>query len=164
LLEVIDPQKGDVITRWVVGFEGGDMTAGRLYFSGLLLDSLGFSTLLLGSGEGTGEWAAHNAYLIVLQENGVWAALVLVLASFIMLQKAWKGTAITTRIRESHHLELVAPLIVVAWIVILAMNWGQLNQSFPWVFLSLAFMSSRVHPSSILRRMKTETHSPTSFK
>ena len=136
-----DPDRGDLISRFAFGVQLQDQSEGsRLYFTKRLLNSLDFSMFLFGTGEGTGEWAAHNAYLIVLQEDGLYALILLVLSSLFMLFKALKKPAKLSNQLKLVCIEKASLLIVVTWIGTITMNWAQLNQAFPWVFLAFVIV------------------------
>jgi len=148
LMENRNPYEGNAITRLVNVFRTSSFLsgAGRGDYIKRLLHSIDWgSAILLGSGEGSGDWAAHNAYLIVLQENGLWATLCLLFFSLLMFAKTLKNAAISMKVRQPDYLAIAASSIVLAWIFLITMNWAQLNQSFPWVFLSLAFTSFKLN-------------------
>ena len=44
---------------------------------------------------------------------------------------------------EVDPLALAGPFIIISWLLMLGLNWAQLNQSFSWVFLTLAVMPFR---------------------
>ncbi len=129
-----------VFDRLELGIQRGDIGATRIASSKRLLSSLDCRTLLLGAGEGSGWWSSHNAFLIVMYENGLWAVVVLFSAGYLMLIKTFKDASRSIKLKLHDPVAVAKPLIVLSWMLMLAMNWAQLNQSFPWIFIALVLM------------------------
>ena len=102
-----------------------------------MLSKLSYKTLVLGEGEGDGYWSAHNAWIIVIYENGVWAVMFLFFAGYLMFIKAFKNARRFSKQKIFDPQVIAGPLIVISWLLMITINWAQLNQSFPWIFLAL---------------------------
>jgi len=126
--------------RLASGIQTGSFGKARWDTSEQMLLSLDYEILLFGFGEGTGLWTAHNAYIIVLYENGLWAVLALVSAGYLMLIKNVKNANRSIKLKLNDPVVVARPLIVLSWMLMIGMNWAQLNQSFPWIFLALVLM------------------------
>ena len=133
-------KRGDIIARLVIAKTKQDFSSGRLDYYYKIYNSLDFHTLMFGAGEGSGDWASHNAYLIVLQENGLLCLIMLIVFSFMLIKK----TLITTLncFEYSNSLDISSIFIVVSWILLMASNWAQMNEPFCWMFLGYAVISS----------------------
>ena len=143
---VNNPYKGDLISRFAFGIQITDDNS-RLFYIRRLLDSLDSSVFLFGTGEGTGEWGAHNAYLITLQEDGLFAFILLVFASLFMLIKSFSRSVKHSIHLKFNYIENAPYLIVLTWIGVITLNWSQLNQAFPWVFLVFVVIFTDGHLS-----------------
>jgi len=137
---------GDVLSRVLVGLQDTDrfieFLGVRASSSMQMVSSYDYNVFFLGFGEGTGWWSSHNAFLIVLYENGLWALLALCFAGLLMLSRTFRNAGLTLRHRKRDPLAVAGPLIIISWALMLWLNWAQMNQSFTWVFLSLAMMPS----------------------
>ncbi|MDA2934521.1 hypothetical protein MYX82_09270 [Acidobacteria bacterium AH-259-D05] len=135
----------DVLRRVLVGLQHTDEFTDlwvRTGSSMQMVSSYDYNVFLLGFGEGTGWWSSHNAFLIVLYENGLWALLALCFAGLLMLWRTFRSAGLTIRLRKRDPLAVAGPLIIISWVLMLWLNWAQINQSLTWVFLSLALMPS----------------------
>ena len=65
------------------------------------------------------------------------------MAGCLMLIRSFKNAKRSIKQKISNPQVLAGPLIIVSWILMLLINWAQLNQSFPWVFLALVIMQPR---------------------
>jgi hypothetical protein len=131
---------------------GPKMLGTRYTSSQIMLSELSYKTLVLGEGEGEGYWSAHNAWIIVIYENGVWAVMFLFFAGYLMFIKAFKNARRFSKQKIFDPQVIAGPLIVISWLLMLTINWAQLNQSFPWIFLALVTMPPRLVP---LQRKRT---------
>lgn len=134
-------KESDLLSRLGYSIFTEDMSNSRFIYYKKIIDSLDYSMFLFGSGEASSEWGSHNAFLIVLKENGLYALILLILVSLIMFVKAWKKSKEPSNILEIAKMEKASILIVAVWIVVITMNWAQLNQNFSWVFLSLVLIN-----------------------
>ena len=123
--------------------ESGDIKGARYYNALNMLKTLSYKTLIIGEGEGEGWWSSHNAYLIVLYENGVWSLLSLIGAGILMFLNSFKKAVKSLNFPRIDHLALASVFIVISWFLMIGINWAQLNQSFPWIFLAIAVMSTK---------------------
>jgi len=139
------PSGSDVFMRVLVGLQGTEEFTDlgvRTASSMQMVSSYDYNVLLLGFGEGTGWWSSHNAFLIVFYENGLWALLALCFAGLLMLARTFRNAGLTIGLRIRDPLAVAGPLIIISWVLMLLLNWAQMNQSVTWVFLSLALMPS----------------------
>lgn len=131
-------QQMNIFARFALD-EGGDPTGGRLYYIQELLRNMTPYSFLFGMGEGAGIVTAHNAFLIVLNQNGVFTLLLLVTFSLLLLI----GSAVLT-IRQKapflYYLGVASTCIAATWIGLIAMNWAQLNQSLSFMYLVIPLM------------------------
>ena len=106
--------------------------------------------MFFGSGEGTGEWAAHNAFLIVLQEDGLWASLLLVALSALLIRHGLRVRRLVRRVdsQDARRLAAVPFVLGAIWVPMIFFNWAQLNQSLGWAFIALALC-----PTALMRPM-----------
>ncbi len=127
-----------------------DQTGGRVRMMQELISGLNASSLALGKGEGTGYWSAHNAWLIVLEENGIWAVFLLLGGSitFIVYSNRFANPPpVAPHLARVNPLlspmvlaaREAAPVLVGLWVFFITVNWAQLNQNACWIFLTLAF-------------------------
>lgn len=117
---------------------GGDVTGGRLYWIQEVLDSMTLYSIVFGVGEGSGILTAHNAFLIVLNQNGIAGILLLVAFSCGLLLAITKITFAQPR-NMIFYTGLGAMCVVSTWIGLIFMNWAQLNQSLSFMYLALPF-------------------------
>lgn len=143
IFDISNRMRGQVFDRFAESIQTGDFGGARVSSSMSMISSLNINTLFLGAGEGSGWWSSHNAYLIVLYENGLSAAIVLISVSCLMLIKTYKNANRHIKLNNYDPVAIAGPLIVISWILMIGMNWAQLNQSFPWIFLALILMPSR---------------------
>ena len=149
IISTVDPAiinyftQGDLLVRLALAADNTDFSSGRSIYYMDWWKSLDIFTLMLGSGDGTGEWSTHNAYLIVIQENGLLAGIVLLSLTLIITKQSWKKSFRSIRNLLPDSIDTSAILIVVGWISLIAMNWAQLNEPFCWVFLSLAMLPTK---------------------
>lgn len=151
-LRVLDIQVREELTvmpetasyRMLRGIAEGDVTGGRLRFMRIAVANLPRGAgLLFGTGEGTGIHATHNAFLIVLSENGfvgvgclVWLLMLLFLFS---LREA------VTRPRHDRVMRGLSCLgVIVTWFCLITVNWAQLNQQLSFVFLAFPLLLANI--------------------
>lgn len=126
--------------RYETGMAYGDLSGGRIGYMRELLGTVNLDNIAFGIGEGMGIHAAHNAYLITLQEDGLIGLLFLVWLSFYFLYK-------TSVVRWGAQpgspyfpLKVSAIGIVLVWILLIFINWAQMNVSLSFLYLPAALM------------------------
>ncbi|NLF51099.1 MAG: hypothetical protein GX577_08175 [Leptolinea sp.] len=150
LTEAVE-DSGELGSRLARALEGEGLLAlgGRKFACEDLISSLGWNNLLLGFGEGYGHdvgvglgmlVSCHNAYLIVLLENG---ALAFLLLCFISIEMFIGTCRIPTSLfpgfsSEIELYRIVLPGWVVIWICSIFVNWTQMNMAACWPFLAVA--------------------------
>lgn len=140
--------------RILLRMVSGDFSSGRVFNSQLIIESLDKRVLLFGQGEGSGEWSAHNAFLIVLQENGIWALTFLILGSASLLFRTQRNLKSLPSLDTPYHILESAPLLSLSWICFITFNWAQLNQSASWVFLAIA-LAGQFSPKRMISPIMT---------
>jgi hypothetical protein len=139
----VDAQTAVALSRLSAATQTGDISGGRFEWYQRLFSELDEDTFLLGRGEGAAFSAdvvtAHNAFLVVLFENGLWALLLLVVALAVMLRGALADQRNRQAVVPRAWAE-AGPLIVVTWILLIGINWAQMNQVYIWPFLTFAFV------------------------
>lgn len=128
-----------LVVRTTKEMDSGEIGGGRLQYSVKLIQSLGAETFLLGIGEGSGEWTAHNAYLITLQEAGLLAAMLLLMLTVGLLLKNQAMLRRAIRRRTPLAFPTIGALMSLVWVMLISMNWAQLNQNQIWPFLVFVF-------------------------
>ncbi|HAH32841.1 MAG TPA: hypothetical protein DCL44_11065 [Elusimicrobia bacterium] len=129
-----------VFDRTVKGMESDKPTGGRLEYSLQTLENIKLKHLLFGVGEGMGVHVAHNAYVIVLEEDGLVGLVCLLWLSVFFVYK-------TTRYLSKKYCYGDMPLnissagVVLVWIVLIFINWAQLNVSISYLYLAIPLMN-----------------------
>ena len=116
-----------------------DPTGGRGEGIGELMDSLSEATIVFGKGENRGTHWAHNAYLITLEELGIIGLAVLVRWSILLVVNPLRRLRAQTG-KELSGVGVAAGAVSVTWIVLITINWAQLNQSVSFMFLPLPLL------------------------
>lgn len=128
-----------VIERTRLDRERGDVSSGRAYYIDQLLSELTVEMVVFGKGEGRSLHAAHNAYLIVLAENGIVGLFFLLMLSIVLFVKVRKR--VHTRSTEaSFHWGISSMGVVLGWVFLLFSNWAQLNQHLSYLFLAIPLL------------------------
>lgn len=150
----LDPRSAGTLARVVQATESGDVSGGRFQNYRLLAGQLNADAFLLGRGDGFAFAAdaigAHNGYLVVLLDDGMWALGLLMAALIATFWGAFRAGRHPTEQGTDRRLSQAGLLVVVVWILLVGMNWAQLNQAFAWPFLALAFMSC-ARPRTVAR-------------
>jgi len=116
----------------------------RSYFYHLILSKLKVENIPFGEGEGSSTQAGvitvHNAFLITLFEMGVVGLFLLITFLGIFLKSTWISYK---RYRGNPNVLycLSSVFVVIAWIILIFINWAQLNQSVSYFFLAYPIIS-----------------------
>jgi hypothetical protein len=118
---------------------GGDVTGGRLYWIQELIEGITPYIAIFGIGEGAGILTAHNAFLIVFNQNGVFGLLLLMLFASGLFFASVRLT-LSQRPSLIFFSGIASICIVATWIGLIFMNWAQLNQSLSFMYLAIPFL------------------------
>jgi hypothetical protein len=118
---------------------GGDITGGRLQAIQQLIESMTVYTVIFGVGEGAGYFGAHNAFLIVLNQNGFFGLLLLTLFALGLFLASLRLT-IAQPLSVIFFTGIASTCIVANWIGFIFMNWAQLNQSLSFMYLAIPLL------------------------
>lgn len=118
---------------------GGDATGGRLYWIREILQQMTPYSIIFGIGEGAGILTAHNAFLIVLNQNGITGLLLLCLFG-LSLFLASARVVLTQPASLIFYAGLGSTCIVATWTGLIFINWAQLNQSLSFMYLAFPFV------------------------
>ncbi len=129
---------------------GGDITGGRLPWIREIVSSMNLGTVLFGMGEGQGILTAHNAYLIVLNENGI-VALFLLVALSALLPLSTARRALSQTDTFGFCMGVAGFAVSLVWIAVIFINWAQLNQSVSYMYLALPVIFLNVSSASKAR-------------
>ena len=149
LLELLPETTFD---RYKATLESGDISSGRAYYIKELLQTLDLGTVLVGTGEGVGIHAAHNAFLIVLQENGILGLLFLLwLVLYFFYLTAVAGGERARTVFSPNKVSSMG--VVLSWAILLFINWAQLNVSISFLYLAvpLLFLNKNNETQNSLR-------------
>jgi hypothetical protein len=120
----------------LISDSGGDITGGRLPFIQEVIASLTPRVILLGVGEGNAILTAHNAYLITLNELGILGLLLLAVITILLLWSTFN--AMNTLFKHDLYPFAIAAFCVsLGWVLLIFVNWAQLNQVLSYMFLAL---------------------------
>ena len=117
----------------------GDFTSGRSTMISRVLGKMDTMAVTIGHGEGSSGGGGHNAYLAVLYEGGVVALCILFVFSFVLVIKP--ARYIRRNMPEDIFSWAVASVCVaLTWILLIFVNWAQLNQSISFQYLAVIFI------------------------
>lgn len=118
---------------------GSDTAAVRLFWMEDILSSMDVSTFVFGIGEGRGVLTAHNAYVIMLNENGVMAlGLLIVLSVLLLLETATRMLARGNDMAVG--MGVASFCVSLTWIALIFINWAQLNQEVSYLYMAIPLL------------------------
>lgn len=121
------------LDRFFLARQAGDITGGRIEFILNSISNIDTETLLAGIGEGMAEHTAHNAFLIVLIENGIFALITLIIICVILFIGPFKKSP--RFFYQYDNLKISSVCISSTWIILILINWAQLNVNISYLFL-----------------------------
>lgn len=139
IMTPMDEVQKNVFVRVQEGLDQDDISGGRFELISHVLDKINVTSIIIGEGEGASGGGGHNAYLAVLYENGMIALFILLIFSFLLVIKP--ARYLRRNLSEEIFSWAVASVCVaLSWIILIYVNWAQLNQSISFQYLAVIFI------------------------
>lgn len=143
------------IQRFLFAKESGDLSGGRMEYIASSLANIKIENIIFGIGEGMAEHTAHNAFLIVLIENGFVAFIILIIISILLVL----GPLLKHRnYYQLDNLKISSVCISSTWIILILINWAQININISYMFLVIPIIYLNIGKSVRRKGLKSHLH------